>query len=146
MGNYVNSQLLQGESVVAEGKVHWIGYLGGALLMLLGLILISGTGVLGWFVFVLGIVRLVVAYIHSVTTELALTNKRVIAKFGLIRRDSVDLALPKVEGINYTQSILGRLLGYGSIVVRGTGGGGTPIPRIAAPDVFRNAVSQRLVS
>jgi uncharacterized membrane protein YdbT with pleckstrin-like domain len=146
MGSYVKSQLLERETIVAEAKIHWIGYLGGAILAFLGLVLISGTGVLGWFMFALGVLRLVGAYIDSTTTELALTNKRVIAKFGLIRRESVDLALTKVEGINYNQTILGRLLGYGSIIVRGTGGGGTPIPRIAKPDVFRNAVSQRLVS
>jgi uncharacterized membrane protein YdbT with pleckstrin-like domain len=144
MGSYIQGQLLPGETIVAEGKAHWIGYVGGALLILIGLLFIASTGIFGWLLAVLGIIRLVAAYIHSTTTELALTNKRVIAKFGLIRRESVDLALAKVEGVNYTQSVLGRLFGYGSIVVRGTGGGGTPIPRIAQPDLFRNAVSKRL--
>ena len=78
------------------------------------------------------------------TTELALTNKRIIAKFGFIRRSTVELRLEKVESISINQGLLGRLLGYGTVVVKGTGGTGTPIPSIKKPLDFRRIVNNFL--
>ncbi len=63
VGSYVNSQLMKGETVDVEGQMHWIGYLSGALLSLLGFILIKSTGVFGWLIVLLGIFRLVMAFI-----------------------------------------------------------------------------------
>ncbi|CAI1715215.1 Bacterial membrane flanked domain [Serratia quinivorans] len=82
--------------------------------------------------------------IKIITTELALTNKRIIAKFGFIRRSTVELRLEKVESIGVDQSILGRILGYGTIVVKGTGGTATPIPSISKPLEFRRVVNNHL--
>lgn len=82
------------------------------------------------------------AVINVITTELALTDKRIIAKFGFIRREVVELNLHKAESIIVNQSILGRILGYGSIKIRGTGGGNAPIPYISNPLDFKKAVSE----
>lgn len=82
--------------------------------------------------------------VTKATTEVALTNQRVILKWGLVRRNTIETYLDKVEGIAVDQSILGRLLGYGSVSVRGTGGGGTPCPGIANPQGFRRAVNEHI--
>jgi uncharacterized membrane protein YdbT with pleckstrin-like domain len=74
------------------------------------------------------------------TTELAITSKRVIAKTGIIRRNAVEISNSKVEGITYHQGIIGRLFGYGSILIRGTGIGQVPIPFISQPDQFKHEV------
>ena len=79
----------------------------------------------------------IVAYL---TTEFALTNKRIIAKTGIIRRRSLELFLQKVESIGVDQPILGRLLDYGTIVVTGTGGTKEPFHNIASPMELRKHV------
>jgi uncharacterized membrane protein YdbT with pleckstrin-like domain len=76
-------------------------------------------------------------------TELSVTNHRVIYKSGFIRRHTVEMNMDKVETVNVNQSILGRLLGYGSIQVLGTGQGIGGLRRIAAPLTLRNAITAR---
>jgi len=74
------------------------------------------------------------------TTEIAVTNHRIIYKAGLIRRDTVEILMDKVESVDVDQSILGRLLGYGTVTVRGTGAGFEPLKRIAQPIELRNHI------
>ena len=70
----------------------------------------------------LGVIWAVFRGLVFLTTELALTNKRVIAKSGIIRRNVIDVVSnTKVEGVSYNQGIIGRIFGYGSVLVRGTG-------------------------
>ncbi|MBW7896544.1 MAG: PH domain-containing protein [Opitutaceae bacterium] len=84
-----------------------------------------------------GTFSLIRAFIVKRTTELALTTKRVVAKAGFIRRDTVDLNHTRVESYSVSQSVLGRLLDYGTVIVRGTGGATTPIRGVSAPLEFR---------
>lgn len=130
MGSYVNRNLAADEQVVYEAKVSWASQW---LLILLGI----GTILMG-----IGIVFLVVAVINVLTTELVITNKRVIAKFGLISRKTVELKNSKVESVQVDQSIMGRMLNYGSIVVSGAGGPQAPIPNISAPLQFRSKLNE----
>jgi len=130
MGSYVNRNLASDEQVVYEAKVSWASQW---LLILLGL----GTIMMG-----IGIVFLLVAVINVLTTELVITNKRVIAKFGLISRKTVELKNSKVESVQVDQSIMGRLLNFGSIVVSGAGGPQAPIPNISAPLQFRSKLNE----
>jgi len=82
------------------------------------------------------------SWIIIATTELALTDRRVIAKTGLLSQQSVELNLPKVESVEVHQSLFGRMLNYGTITVKGTGGGAAPAPGIADPTSFRKAVQE----
>ena len=86
---------------------------------------------------VIGIVFIVFAVLNVMTTELALTNKRVIAKFGFIRRQTIEININRIESISVNQGFWGRIFNYGSVVVRGTGGSHAPIPYIARPMEFR---------
>lgn len=70
------------------------------------------------------------AFVNRKTSEFAVTNKRVVMKFGFIRRSSLEVLLTKIEGVSVDQGILGRILDYGTIVVGGTGGSRTPFPKI----------------
>ena len=81
---------------------------------------------------------------NVVTTELAITNRRVIAKFGLIQRQTIELKVNKVESLSVNQGVIGRIFNFGSIVVVGTGGSNAPIPYIANPMNFRQQVNQFL--
>jgi len=126
MGSYVESNLIKGEEIQYEGKTSiW------SLLprILLGLILLAiyGLGLLFW----------ISAAITFYTTELAITNKRVVAKFGLIRRNTVEMNVSKVESIQVDQGILGRIFNYGSVLVAGAGDPKAPIPGISSPLKFK---------
>ena len=141
--SYVETIVGPGEHVVYSGKVSLLSILssliGGVLLIALGigLALINPFGALA---VVLGVIVIAAALIKRASTELAVTNRRVIAKFGFIRRSTVELNLAKVESIRVEQSVLGRIFNYGSIVVTGTGSTMDPIPFIANPIGFRQAV------
>jgi uncharacterized membrane protein YdbT with pleckstrin-like domain len=126
MASYVETTLLKGESVQYEGKVSvW------SLLpkIAVGLVLIPLYGV--------GLLLLVSAAIRYYTTELAITDRRVIAKFGLIRRSTIEINLSKVETIQVDQSILARIFNFGNVLVAGAGSPQTPIPGISNPLRFR---------
>jgi uncharacterized membrane protein YdbT with pleckstrin-like domain len=79
--------------------------------------------------------------IRRVTTELAVTDRRVIYKTGVFQRHSMEMNVSKVETVGVNQSILGRILGYGTVVVRGTGGSFEPIPYIGDPLNFRSHIT-----
>ena len=93
---------------------------------------------------VVGGVLIAIAAIHVLTTELALTNRRIIAKSGLIRRNTIELKTNRVESLEVNQGILGRIFNFGSIVVKGVGGSHAPIPYIARPMEFRQQVNNYL--
>lgn len=138
MASYIESNLTKDERVVKWANVSWWSQL---KLILLGVIIFllcvtdKRTMILG---IVILIMCFIIAFIRVKTTELALTNKRVIAKFGFISRDSVDLRLEKVESMSFSQDILGRIFNFGDIVVNGAGNK-TPIPFISKPIEFKKA-------
>ena len=139
MGKYIDSALLPGESVVAEARPHWAMFVAPGLVALLGLLMYANGSSI---VLIIGLVWLGFRYLVYITTELAVTNKRVVAKSGIIRRNEIDVSLSKIEGTTYHQGIIGRIFGYGSILVRGTGVGQLPIPFIARPDQFKHEVGR----
>jgi uncharacterized membrane protein YdbT with pleckstrin-like domain len=81
------------------------------------------------------------AFVRRATTEFAVTDYRVIYKTGLLGRHTLEMNRSKVESVDVDQSILGRLLGYGTIIVRGTGGSLEPIRHIAEPLQFRSHIT-----
>lgn len=157
MGTYVNSVLLKDEQVIFATGIHWIVFLPGFVTTLVGAFLMITWGGYGpslfgdagadavanmfskfpLIIFGMGLLLLGTAYIARISTELAVTNRRVVAKFGFISRTTYELFLNKVEGANVDQSILGRILGFGSVLVKGTGSGMSPIHKIAHPLQFQ---------
>jgi len=145
---YVEQNLMPGEEVTYRATLHWIVYAGAVLLGVLGVILlvaVSGRelaplmGLGGLLVVIAGCVAFF-DWLRVITSEFAVTNKRVIIKIGLIRRHTIELLLGKVESIGVDQSILGRIAGYGTIVVIGTGGTKEPFKSIAEPREFGRQV------
>lgn len=126
MASYVEQNLMTGERVLYRAQVSiW------ALvpLIVLGVLLIPAAG--------FGLVLLIWAWVIYKTTEFAVTDKRVIAKTGLVSRRTVEMFLDKVESLNVEQGILARLLDYGTVTVVGTGATREPIRSISAPMVLR---------
>lgn len=133
MASYVDANLVKGEEVLCRAKISWYSVLAP---IILGVLLLPLYG--------LGLIIIISCIIKIHSTELALTNKRIIAKFGFISRQTVELRLEKIESIGVSQGVLGRILNFGSIVVRGTGGTGTPIPNINDPLAFRIFINNYL--
>ena len=118
MGTYVQSQLTSGEEVVYEASMHWI-------------IFIGLTGLLTLFIWPI-LVRM--------SWEFAATNKKVIWKTGLIRRNTDELRLDKVESVQVQQGFLGRLFNYGTVQIVGTGGTSSSMGPVANPMDLRKAI------
>jgi uncharacterized membrane protein YdbT with pleckstrin-like domain len=123
--SYIDDSLVPGETVLHRARVSWWSQAG---LVVLGVLLL---------VAVVGLFFLLAAWIKVHSTELAITNRRVIAKFGFIKRDTVEINLEKVEALRVEQGFWGRILNFGTILMTGTGGSIEPIPNIADPLVFR---------
>src|SRR5436190_8498029 len=100
--SYIDDSLIEGEQVLHRAHVSWWSQFG---LVLLGILLL---------VVVIGIGFLVAAWIRVRSTEIAITNRRVIAKFGFIKRHTVEINLEKVEALKVEQGFLGRMLNYGT--------------------------------
>ncbi|QHG91421.1 PH domain-containing protein [Sulfurimonas sp. CVO] len=137
---YVEKNLMSGEEVVYRAKVHWMIYLMGLFFIVLGITIITSAkeiALLGVLLVIGGLIDLFKAFIFKMSTELVVTTKRVIAKFGFIKRTTMELNHSKVESLSVDQGIIQRILNAGTITVHGTGGGKTPIPNIDEPLIFR---------
>ena len=128
MASYVESALTKDEKIVYEGQLSWWTQ---GWYVFLGILLLP--------VFGLGLVLLFAAWVRRRTTELAITAKRVIAKFGLVRRDTIELNLHKIESVQVHQTVTARLLNYGSVLISGAGNPMEAIDGIADPMGFRRA-------
>lgn len=159
---YIEKTLVPGEHVVYETRLHWFVMLGH---FFLGLVLIGAgiflaiyadehqdlsSGSLHAFYWgalaaaVIGIAVLIAGSIRRNATEMAVTNRRVLIKTGLASRRTIEMLLNKVETIEVEEPGLGRLFGYGSIVIVGTGGTSEPFHKIAHPIEFRNRVQMEI--
>jgi len=117
----------------------------GLFILTIMIALISDVDVCGSFVWLFfGFMALSNALITYYTTEFAVTDKRVIAKTGLVRRHSLELLLTKVESVGVDQPILGRLLNYGTITVVGTGGTKEKFKNIVDPMELRSQVHTQI--
>jgi len=155
---YVESVIGKGEIVLYRARLSllsfWLWFVFGGLLVLSSLGLIAGsiaskTTSLGGFVFgELAVAALLFLrpILARLTTELVITNRRIIAKFGIISRSTIELNLSKIESIRVEQGLLGRLLNYGDVMVIGTGGSQEPIKRISHPLEFRRRYAEILAS
>lgn len=136
---YIDQNLLSGESVVYRAKLHWIIFLWPAIFILIGIFSEQTRA----FFLLIGFIWAISSYINYSSSEFGVTTRRVIVKVGLVRRRSLELLLSKVEGVGVDQGVLGRILGYGTIIVTGTGGTKEPFRSISAPLEFRRVVQQQ---
>lgn len=158
---YIERNLVPGETLVYRTGCHWIvmfwPLLGGIIIGGLGFALFVG----GWLAtrkgasyqgaIVEGACALVGAaaligggIIRRAATEVGVSNKRVLIKTGLFSRKSVEVLLPKVESIGVDETVPGRILGYGSVVVRGTGGTFETFGKIRDPNELRRQVQGQI--
>lgn len=143
---YAKKILQPGETLRHVSRIHWIIYLRGILLLLVGAAILvwletTWADVLALAFVALGIILVGLAWLRRSTTEVAVSNRRIIYKRGIFSRHTIEMNLAKVESVDVDQSVLGRILGYGTIRVRGTGSGIEALRRIDTPIKFRNCIT-----
>jgi uncharacterized membrane protein YdbT with pleckstrin-like domain len=105
-----------------------------------------GIKILAFFIFVLGVLKFAQMMIIKVTTEIGVSDIRLIYKRGLVARAVGEINIDRIEGVNVLQGILGRVFGYGRVMVRGMGVGEVILPPIAQPIRFKKAIEKARAS
>jgi uncharacterized membrane protein YdbT with pleckstrin-like domain len=156
---YIENNLVPGETVLYKTRLHWIVLVGPLLLSIflaaLGIAALVGgykvadqsrTGLLagGALLLMAAVIVLAIGLVRRNATEVAVSNKRVLIKHGFVARKSIEVLLAKIESIGVDESVAGRMLGYGSVIVRGTGGTFETFNTIAHPNEFRRQVQQQI--
>jgi uncharacterized membrane protein YdbT with pleckstrin-like domain len=161
--SYITSALIPGERLIYQTRLHWVVMLGQ---LVLGILLLLGCAALGYFcwlnrltygvntlrvmeggaaaLFLVAFVTLLMGAVRRNATELAVTNRRVVIKQGLTSRRTIEMLLSKIETIEVNESTAGRIFGFGTIVLIGTGGTSEPFRQIRQPLEFRSQVLQQL--
>ncbi|HUB12681.1 MAG TPA: PH domain-containing protein [Acetobacteraceae bacterium] len=149
---YYTKVLQPEEHVLAIGRLHWSIYLRSFLILLLAAAVAIGAfwvpdqqwQHIAWLaaagLVVLGLLVFLGESIRRHATEIVVTDKRVIYKRGILSRYTVEMHMSKIETVDVMQGILGRLLGYGTVEIRGTGSGIEPLRHIGHPLQIRNAI------
>jgi uncharacterized membrane protein YdbT with pleckstrin-like domain len=151
--SYVDKVLQPGESVKVRVTIHWVAYVKGLLTLGIAAAIFiaarlaprfeTAIDIVALAVAAIGAVLILRAWLHLWGTEIAVTDHRLIYKTGVIQRRTVEMNLDQIESVQVDQSILGRVLGYGDIVVHGTGEGTETIRRVADPLTVRSAITAR---
>jgi uncharacterized membrane protein YdbT with pleckstrin-like domain len=150
---YVEKVLQPGEQISYRGRLHWIVYFSGLVVVFLAAAIAVGAVavtdptlraflILGAVLLLgLGLYQILRAWVTCVNTEIIVTNKRIIFKTGFISRNSIEMNLDKVESVVVRQGVAGRLLDFGTLVIRGVGAGLEPVANVAAPLEFHKHVN-----
>ena len=148
---YITKVLRPDEKLLATGKLHWIVYRFAIISMLVAVFLWFVIGeaapVLRMTAFALfagfAVLTAIKEWLEQWITEIAVTDRRVIYKTGLISRQTAEMNMDKIESVKVDQSLLGRLLNYGSIHIRGTGEGMGHLDYISSPILLRNTITTK---
>jgi uncharacterized membrane protein YdbT with pleckstrin-like domain len=155
--SYASKHLIPGETLIYQTKLHWIILLwhivfAGVFLAAPAFALLyyyrqrTDVEYIAAILVVIAIIVICVGMVQRNATEMAVTTKRVLIKQGLTSRRTLELLLQKVESIAVEESLMGRILGYGTVIVRGTGGTPEPFRRMAHPLEFRRHVEEQISS
>jgi uncharacterized membrane protein YdbT with pleckstrin-like domain len=157
---YYTKVLLADEQLRAVGRLHWAIYLRGWLCLIVALVAgiaffqLRGSSsmdntadgislvveVIGGFFLIVGLLMLFSAWVRRTTTEIVVTDRRILFKEGFVRRRTMEMNMNKVETVDVVQSIPGRIFNYGTILIRGTGSSYEPLRLIGDPLALRNAI------
>jgi uncharacterized membrane protein YdbT with pleckstrin-like domain len=152
--SYVKKDLIAGEKLIYETGLHWSVLIWPVIIA----VIVAAGGVVcllqkdtnflyaGAALLVVALVIVGVAMFRRSAVEMAVTNRRVIIKTGIASRRSLEIMLAKVESIGIEEPAMGRMFGYGTLTIHGTGGTPEPFRRIAHPSEFRRQVQQQVAA
>jgi len=151
--SYLDDHLLNGERIVYRAKLHWTIFLTSIVVVLLGV----GLGILlqvvepaysfaGGALVGVGLLLAIGPAVRYISSEFAVTDKRVLGKVGFIERESDETLLSKIEAIAVDQGVIGRIFGFGTVTITGTGGTQESFPRISEPLEFRRQIQSQIMA
>ena len=149
---YIERILQPGEKLLYSGTIHWVIYIPAIVLSLIALALLMlvkpGPTGMSWLIGSIAFwlaagVTFVSGWFKRWTTEIDVTDRRVVYKRGFIKRHTIEMNMDKVESVDVDQSIMGRMLNYGDVTINGTGEGWEPLHNIGAPLNLRNQITAR---
>lgn len=151
--SYLDDHLLDGERIVYRAHLHWTIFGTAILVVLLGVALgivlyiyEPAYWYLGAVLAGVGLLLAIGPLIRYNGSEFAVTNKRVLSKTGFIQRESDETLLSKIEAIAVDQGVPGRVLGFGTVRITGSGGTEDAFPRISEPLEFRRQIQSQVVA
>lgn len=154
---YVEKVLQPNEQIAYVAKLHWMIYLKSWFQFFLAILVFGAFAfnvtteptykyavlAVGGLLAISGIFEFLRAFIRQFTTEVAVTDKRVIRKVGLIARETEEMNINQVESVEVSQSVIARILDYGTIQVNGTGHGMEKIKFVRDPLGLRSSITAR---
>ncbi len=148
LGSYTSATLQPNERPLHQTTIHWMALSGSVIGAILSLIVIVPIAMFAawrdfywaWLLLVIPGGILLSAAVTVKTSELVITDRRVLIKVGFIQRHTFEMFISKIESVAVFQSMLGRLFNYGTVEIRGTGGSAESFATIAAPLPFRDAI------
>ena len=148
LGAYTAATLQFDERPLHQTSIHWMALSGSVIGAFLSLIVVVPIAMFaawrnfywGWLMLVIPAGILLSAAITVRTSELVITDRRVLIKVGFIQRHTFEMFISKIESVGVFQSMLGRLFNYGTVEIRGTGGSSESFATIADPLPFRDAI------
>lgn len=151
---YIERILQPGEKLLYSGTIHWVIYTPAVIMALIAIATLTqvrpgaSSAGLAWLIasiviWAAALITFVSAWFRRWTTEIDVTDRRVVCKRGFVNRHTVEMNMDKIESVDVDQSIMGRIFNYGDITVRGTGDTMERMPGIGAPLEFRNQVTAR---
>jgi membrane protein YdbS with pleckstrin-like domain len=155
MGRYIDEILQPGERVLYSTNAHWIfflpaiaGWIVAIVFLVLAYMVPAGVPAvlclaLAGIAALAALYKTMTAWFHRWTTETDVTSLRIVHKEGFIQRETFEMSLDKVESVDVSQSILGRILNYGNVRILGVGEGQKTIKMIASPLEFRSYITAR---
>jgi len=157
----IEKNLAEGETLVCRTGCH-------SIVMLWPLVVAGGLGFFGLLMFASGwlanrrdglsraaaaegAIFLTIAgalaargIIRRIVTEVAVSNQRIVIRTGLLTRKTFEVPLPRVESIGIQETLMGRMLGYGTVMVRGVGGTSESFEKIRRPKELKRQVGNQL--
>jgi len=152
MGPYIDNALVDGETVIARAHYHWLSWVVPSLAVIVPVCLqilswiYVGEGTRAWLSYIT--IGLIIAggiyclwqIIRIRATEIAVTDRRFIHKTGWISRDTAEIELRSIEEVKLQMSVMGRIFGYGTLTIRGTGAGIVESKGLDDPKIFQKAI------
>lgn len=155
--SYASKHLIPDEKLLFETRLHWVVLFWPVIVPTLLCVGLGGWMVynysttdtnnmkeIGWGLIVVGFLIFIIGLTKRNATEMAVTNQRVLIKTGMGSRRTLDMMLSRVESVGVEETMLERMIGCGSVIVRGTGGTPEPFVKISHPQEFRRHVQEQI--
>ena len=157
--SYVAKNLAPGEEILLQPVYHWVRFVPGASVAVLGAVLAAASGlfvpaaggaesglrspllVVAGILVLAGVLAMAWRGLVDSFDEFAITTLRVIRKSGFVTRSVRQIPLEKVQDVNVRSTLGGRWLSYGDVELQTAGSDSTVVfPRILHPEEFRNVL------